>query len=353
MNKKMINGIQQIGLGIDNADCAFRWYAVVMGADISVFEDSNEATYMAPYMGGLPRKKKAILAINLQGGGGYEHWQYLERQPVFPSNAVHIGDYGINIASIKSLNIEHSFRRLKQLGITFLSDIVTEPDKKRCFYVQDPWNNILQIKESSEWFIKGKKDIGGVFGCIIGVSDIEKSIKLYSEILEYDQVVYDITDTFDDINNLPNGNGRFRRILLTHSAERKGGFAPLFGKTYIELIQSVDDYIPKKIFSDRYWGDIGFIHLCFDIRNISALMSECADKGFPFKVRSSDSFDMGEANGSWGYLEDSDGTLIEIVETHKVPIVKKLNWYINLNKRDPQKSLPRWLIMALRFKRVK
>ena len=351
MNKKLINGIQQIGVGVDNANRAFEWYADVMGADIPVFEDSNEATYMAPYMGGMPHRKKAILAINLQGGGGYEHWQYLDRQPSAPSEAVRMGDFGINVASIKSQNIERSFQRMKELGVTLLSDIVSCPDQKRCFYVKNPWNNMLQVKESSDWFLKGKNDVGGVFGCIIGVSDIEKSRKLYSDILEYDQVVYDQTDTFDDLNGLPNGRGRFRRILLTHSADRKGGFAPLLGKSYIELIQSVDNHAPKKIFAERYWGDVGFIHLCFDIRNIAAMVQECAEQGFPFKVRSSDSFDMGEANGSWGYLEDCDGTLIEIVETHKVPIIKKLNWYIHLNKRDPQKSLPRWLIKMLKFKR--
>lgn len=353
MNKKIINGIQQVGVGVDDADRSFKWYAAIMGADIPVFEDNNEATYMAPYMGGTPHRKKAILAINIHGGGGYEHWQYLDRQPSYPNETLHIGDFGINIVSIKSQNIEQTFQRLKNLKITLLSDIVTTPDQKRCFYLHDPWNNILQIKESEEWFLKGKSDIGGVFGSIIGVSDIEKSLKLYSDILEYDQVVYDQTDTFDDIKNLPNGTGRFRRILLTHSAERKGGFAPLFGKSYIELIQSTDNYAPKKIFAERYWGDIGFIHLCFDVHNIAALIKECEEKKFPLKIRSSDSFDMGETNGSWGYLEDCDGTLIEFVETHKVPIIKKLKWYIHLDKRNPQKPLPKWLIKAMRFKRVK
>jgi catechol 2,3-dioxygenase-like lactoylglutathione lyase family enzyme len=353
MDKKLINGIQQIGVGVDDAERAFKWYAQVTGADIPVFEDANEATYMAPYMGGKPHRKQALLAINLNGGGGYEHWQYLDRQPSFPAEPLRIGDWGINMASIKSQNIEQSFQRLKNLDVTLLSDIVTTPDGQRCFYVQDPWNNILQVKESSDWFMKGKHDMGGVFGCVIGVSDIEKSLKLYADILEYDHVIYDQTGIFTDLSRLPNGTGRFRRILLTHTAERTGGFAPLFGKTCIELIQAFDEYTPKKIFAERYWGDIGFIHLCFDIRNIAALMKECDEKGFPFKVRSSDTFDMGETSGSWGYLEDPDGTLIEFVETHKVPIIKKLNWHIRLDKKDPHKPLPRWLIKAMRFKRRK
>ena len=45
------------------------------------------------------------------------------------------------------------------------------------------------------------------------------------------------------------------------------------------------------------------------------------------------SFDMGEAAGRFSYIEDPYGTLIEFVETHKVPIIKKIGWYINLKKR--------------------
>ena len=127
----------------------------------------------------------------------------------------------------------------------------------------------------------------------------------------------------------------------------------MFQSSQLELIQSVDDYVPKKIFANRYWGEIGYIHICFDIRNINGLMQKCDEAGFPFRVRSSETFDMGEAGGSWGYLEDLDGTLIELVETHKVPILKKLNIQINLMKRNPHKPLPKWLIKGLSFKRVK
>ena len=36
-------------------------------------------------------------------------------------------------------------------------------------------------------------------------------------------------------------------------------------------------------------------------------------------------------------LKTPDGTLIEFVETHKVPVLKKLGWYLDLRKRDPKK----------------
>jgi len=63
----------------------------------------------------------------------------------------------------------------------------------------------------------------------------------------------------------------------------------------------------------------------------------CTKKGFPFTVNSG----------------DPDGTLIEFVETHKVPILKKLNWYFNLKNRDPSKPLPSWMIKSMGLGRVK
>jgi hypothetical protein len=94
------------------------------------------------------------------------------------------------------------------------------------------------------------------------------------------------------------------------------------------------------------------------MRGMDELKSFCEVKGFPFTVDSKMSheggvFDMGEAAGHFSYIEDPDGTLIEFVETHKIPLVKKLGLYIDLKKRDPNKALPDWMLNTLKFSRVK
>ena len=94
------------------------------------------------------------------------------------------------------------------------------------------------------------------------------------------------------------------------------------------------------------------------MRGMDELKSYCESKGYPFTVDSKkahegNSFDMGEAAGHFSYIEDPDGTLIEFVETHKVPLLKKLGWYLDLRQRDPQKSLPDWMLGMMRFSRVK
>lgn len=352
MEEKLIYGIQQIGVGVDNADEAFEWYATRLGFDVPVFDDNNVATYMAPYMGGEPHEKRAILAMNMQGGSGYEIWQYLDREPAKSEIEIQVGDLGIFCSFVKTRDIDATFKRLTALNENIITGIHTELDGKKCFYLKDPYGNLLKIKEFDSWYSNNGQDVGGSFGCAIGVSNIDDSLKLYSDILGYDIVVFDETGEFEDLSGLKNGKSKFRRILLGHSKNRTGGFSNLLGKTQIELIQCLDNE-PKKIFEGRYWGDIGFIHLCFDIRNMNALTKECADKGFPFKVLSAESFDMGGTNGHWGYIEDCDGTLVEFVEAHKVPLIKQIGLNINLKERDPLKPLPDWLIKAMKLKKVR
>ena len=83
---------------------------------------------------------------------------------------------------------------------------------------------------------------------------------------------------------------------------------------------------------------------------MKALKAYCAEKGYPFTVDScpdDTSFDMGDASGHFCYVEDPDGTLIELVETHKIPVVKKLGWFIDMKKRDQSKSLPKFLFRMM------
>jgi len=350
MNDKIIYGIQQIGVGVDDAEKLFEWYATKLGADVKVFDDNNTATHMAKYMGGEPHDKRAIMALNLQGGSGFEIWQFEDRTPQKPEHPIQLGDTGIFSIKVKTRNANIAYNDIKAKGIEPISEIVLDPNGIKSFYVKDPCDNIIQIKEYDNWFGQGK-NMGGLFGCTIGVTDIEAAKKLYVDVLGYQQVVYDKTGIFPDYTALNGGNESFRRVLLAKS-QKTGGFAKLFGTSQIELVQ-VQSRKPNKIFANRFWGDIGFIHLCFDIRNMNAVVRDCKAAGFPFQVLVAEEFDMGDANGKWGYLEDPDGTLIEFVEALKIPLVKKIGWSINMKKRNPTKPLPNWLIKAMSFNRVK
>jgi catechol 2,3-dioxygenase-like lactoylglutathione lyase family enzyme len=315
---------------------------------LPVFEEAAEATLMLPYTGGQPQSRHAILALNMQGGGGMEIWQYTGRTPQSPDFQVQLGDLGIYSAKIKTRDVEATFHALRKRGVSMLGSPMEDPSGCLHFYVQDPWRNVFEVVGASDWFShKNGIHTGGIYGCTLGVADMEQSLLFYRELLGYDQIVYDTSGTFPDYQPLTGGFGGFRRILLRHSQKRQGPFSRLLGDSEIELVQTIDRQ-PVKIFKDRFWGDLGFIHLCFDITGMSELKRRCEAAGHPFTVDSSNSFDMGEAAGHFAYIEDPDGALIEFVETHKIPIVKKMGWYLDLRKRDKaHKPLPYWMLRAM------
>jgi len=351
MGKVIISGIQQVGIGVSNMHEAWKWYRKYFGVNIRIFEEEATANLMLPYTGGAPRRRHAALAMNMQGGGGFEIWQYKDRIPEAPKNEIVLGDYGIFAVKIKSRDVKktHQFYKENDLNVT---EVTTSPDGTPGFFVKDPYENYFQIVEGNSWFHKNHDLTGAVYGTLKGVSDIDKSIAFYSEILGYDHVVYDKTDIFKDLSAVSGGKLRFRRVLLNHSKSRIGAFSRLLGDSQIELFQSLDREA-SDIFKNRFWGDLGFIHLCFDINGMQTLRDKCNKLGHPFTVDSSQSFDMGEAAGHFSYIEDPDGTLIEFVETHKIPVLKKLGWYLNLQNRNPEKSLPGWMLRALSLNRVK
>lgn len=351
--KPLISGIQQVGIGIAKVHETWRWYREHFNFDVPIFEEAAEAKLMLPYTGGKPRKRHAILALNLRGGGGLEIWQYTERTPMPPEFQPLLGDLGIYVMKIKASDVHATYNFLKNRKVEMLSEVSTNPAGQLHFFLNDLHGNLVEVVEYKEWFLNGAKrsPMGGVLGCTLGVSDMEKSIQFYRDILGCDKIVYDKEDTFADFANLPGGKSTVRRVLLRHTEPRAGAFSRLLGSNEIELVE-VKDRQPRKIFENRFWGDLGYIHLCFDITGMETMRKICEEKGYPFTVDSGN-FDMGEAAGHFSYIEDPDGTLIEFVETHKVPLVKKLGWYLDLRKRERGKTLPDWMIRTLSWGRVK
>jgi catechol 2,3-dioxygenase-like lactoylglutathione lyase family enzyme len=347
----IISGIQQMGVGVANLQEAFAWYRRVFGVDIPILDDEGTAELMLPYTGGKPQKRHAILAISIKGGGGMEIWSYTQRTPQAPAFTPQLGDLGIGITKIKTENAQQSFAEMRSLGVETLGEVSKNPAGAAHFFAKDPYGNIFEIvEEKGGWFGSSRRLTGGVCGAVVGVTEVEKSMKFYNEILGFDRVVFDKTDVFADLAAVSGGK-KFRRVLLTHGQPRRGPFSELLGQGYVELVQALD-YAPRKIFEGRQWGDLGFIHLCFDVKNMDGVKALCTQKGCPFTVDTGDTFDMGAAAGRFAYTEDPDGTLVEFVETFKIPILKKYGIFLNLRRRTPEKPLPRYLLKALRFMRV-
>ena len=346
----LITAIQQVGVGVADAGEAWQWYRRVMGFDVPIFNDQAEAKLMTDYTGGEVHGRHAVMALNMAGGGGLEIWQFTSRTPEPISFQPEPGDLGIFAVRIKAPDAGAAHKWMQKQPKAQVGPLGEFPDGPG-FWGVDPYGNAFQITEDSSWFGHTDRAVGGVAGVVIGVSDMDKAVAFYKTLLNPCEVVYDRIAVFEDLpTSAP--NQRFRRVVVRKKVSPHGAFSQMLGNVNIELLQALDRK-PRKLFADRYWGDLGFIHVCFDTLDMEAIKKRLSESGYPFTVDSGGSFGMESAAGRFAYVEDPDGTLVELVEIHKLPILKKIGWYFNIEKRKDQRPLPNWMLRLLGLGRVK
>ncbi len=351
----IICGIQQIGVGVADVVTAYNWYIKAFGCDVMVADADGIAERMLPYTGNKPRRRRAILAANLQGGGGFEVWQPMDNNLHYMTAPARLGDYGTFAGRVKALDIEKARAHFLAVeGATVMSEIVTSPSGQKHFFISDPYENIYDIVEDGYQLMNIGFPVGGVDGELIGVSDMDKSLEFYAKLVGYDTVVYDVTGEFEDLACLLGGNGAFRRARIVPSYPSEGPLSDLYGQGSIELVQAINPAeAPKKLYEGRWWGDPGFIQLCFDIKNMKGIRERALALGHDFVCDGGEDFKMDIADGHFTYVEDPDGTLIEFVETFKIPVAPKWGIFLNLRKMNEHKKLPKLVIKALKFMRIK
>ena len=351
--QKLISGIQQIGIGVPDVHKAWTWYRKAFGIDVRMFEEAAEAALMTRYTGNEIHARHAVLALHMGGGAGMEIWQFTSRDPQPAAFEGKLGDTGIFICKIKCKDADFMHAEHLRRGIETLGPVHLREDGRKHYYLKDPHGYLFELVESDEWFGPAPYG-GGVGGAVIGVSSIEKALVLYRDVLGYDHVASDETGIIPSMASDPRRHDESYRASWYCDAQRPR--QDRSAKSWAEgKSSSSKRWIGSReiLFEDRYWGDLGYIHICWDIRDMEALGKELEAAGFPFTVNSASSFDMGEASGQFTYVEDPDSTWIEFVETHKIPISQKMNWYLDTRKRAAGKALPKWMLRMLRFNRVK
>lgn len=347
----MINGIQQVGIGVEDVEVSWNWYRKNFGFDTPVFDDEAEAPLMTKYTGGKSELRRAILAMNLNGGGGMEIWQFRNRKPKNPQ-PLSMCQTGILATMVKCRDAKAARQELMAKRIQ-CGDVKEDFSGRKCFTVIDPYGNAFIIGETKEWYRENHSVFGGIEGVLVGVKDIDASRKFYSEVLELSDERAQGSGRQADLMDFKDGNLEFDRVRLSPGSRHTGAFSDILGNFYIDLISVKDQEVEEHRYKDRYWGDPGFIHLCFDVNKMNGIKQRADKLGSPFTVDSGESFSMGEAAGRFAYLEDPDGTLIELVETDKITVSKKLGWYLTLKEKQKSKPLPRWMVKLLSLNRVK
>lgn len=348
-----IHGMQHLGVGVVEHEPAWKWYRKFFGLNMPFFNAEADAELMKIYTNNRVISKRAAMVLNLKGGCAIEVVCPSTFKAKHADVEFQLGDLGVNIGWVKTPDVQKAHASFKENGAEVISDIQKMPNGWETFYLKDPQGLIFQVIESTDFYMRSKKVTGGIMGCTVGVSDMVKSMNFYS-VLGYDEVIYDQTDTFGDWSVLSGGNGNYRRTLLCQSNPSGGGFSNLLGKCYIELIQDLSDRVPVKIYEGRQWGDIGFVHLAFDVRNMKGLGKKLEEVGHGFTCDTNDALSMGDSTKvHCTYAEDPDGTLIEFIEVYKIPIIEKLGIYMNVEHRPPSQPYPAYLLKAMRFMQVK
>lgn len=342
----VITGIQQIGIGVADANEAKYLYRDLFGMNAKIFDDKSPASLMSAYTGNQVHSRHAILTMNLSCGGGFEIWQFTSRKPSIQPD-ITIGDIGIFAAKIRTENIDEAHRFYTTNNSVIISPVFCTPSKRQYFWVRDRFGNSFQVVECQQKYLTNKFICGGVCGAVIGVSNMEKAVHFYSTVFGLKNIIFETVST----ETVFGKEVLLKKVLLQKNRNHSGAFANLLGDIQIELVQALDG-TPAKIFENRYWGDCGFIHLCFDVLDMENLKLKAKTNGYYFTVDSQGSFAMENAAGRFCYIEDPDGILIELVETHKVPVFKKIGWYLDLKKERYSKPLPKWMVSLLGVNRI-
>lgn len=363
-----IGGIQQVGIGAENINQKWDEMRTCLGFDAIIFRERARAELMTHYTNGVIEEREAMLALNLYGGGGFEIWQYINRTPKRAIERILPGALGIYAVRLRSPDVPIAHNYLEQSSTISCAPLRHAETGAPYFFCRDADENLFQITEARETLYPNFHPIGGVAGVIIGCSDIATSLPLYRDLLGYDQVVSDTTRTFTNNSfflqpcmadgpappTVLNDTKKVRAVLLQRSKKGAGSpFSEFYGQSTIELWQLLPDGAPAEshAFYERQWGDVGFIHLCFEVTGMDALKQAAEKMDIRFTVDSGDTFGMGEADGRFAYIEDADGTLIEFVETHRIRLLKIPPISFNVKKRT--KPLSPKLLKGLIIKRAR
>ena len=352
-NSHRIQGMQHIGIAVTDMDRSLRLYRQLFGMDIPFFDSVQEAPLMDSHTRGETILKRASMVLNLQGGCAFEVLQPTSFEPKPASWEIGLGDLGIAVVQMKTKDIVRMHKHALQFDDVNCDDkLTTTPWGAPTFFLNDLDGNVFQILEASDSFAKTGHASGGVLGCTIGVSNMEASMKLYTATLGYSEVVFDETAVQSDWSHRPHGSETYRRVRLTQPNPGSGGFGPLTGRTYIELVQA-EDRSGRFIFEDRIWCDTGFAHLGFDVRGMENLGKTLSAQGVGFRCDTADAIGMGETKVHCTYIDDPDECWLEMIEVHKIPIIEKWGLFMDVQKRGADESLPRWMLYALKFSRIR
>jgi len=146
----------------------------------------------------------------------------------------------------------------------------------------------------------------------IGVSDIDKSLKFYGDLLGFTEVMFDYTGSLPGMEKVKDKPETKARVVML----KNQNIGPL-GLGMIELIQLLPPAKPEPcvVAIDRLWGDVGLAEVAFNTRNSAKVFEMLLEKGVKAVVTPGGGlFHPTNIEVGYAYMRDIDDTLIEFVD---------------------------------------
>jgi catechol 2,3-dioxygenase-like lactoylglutathione lyase family enzyme len=311
----MIESFQHIGMGVSEIEASYDFYKRVLGFSVKLNDHEDDLREMVPIIGELCRMR-VIMAMNLSGGAALELVQHTSSAPR-PAPDYDWGDIGFLAIGLEAYGLDRLVNLLEGRGAGFVGGVSTtgldNGGYRRTAWLRDPDGIPLELMEApGQGTSLRKPRCGGFSHVTIGVSDMEKSLGFYSDILGYDVKLAE--GGGDDVPVEITGGVDHRSVLLTRG-RKPGGPLPL-ESGMIRLVESKGK--GGGLFEGRRWGDIGVMEMALDVTDIEGTYRRSVDEGAqPFCDPTR--IDMGSGSvGSFAYVKDPDGNIIEMVEVEKL-----------------------------------
>lgn len=313
----MYYGACHVGIWVTNMEKALVFYRDILG--LKVLNDfSGEEYKLREVIGKSVEMRVIILGVSAKlDRSCIKLVQFLSGP--YPNSTYRVpfnrrwGDIGYCEFCFEVLNVEKTYTEMKEKGAESAMEVTRFSEKgadgkevvSAYAYIRDPEGTLVEFDEP--WLVRKTGTVDKKFAGIIrldhvgfGVTDMDRSVTFYKDILGFNKVIYDIEG--ESAMSKLVGEPLRRRLVMLHN-ENDGGC--------IELIQAFPPFKARPLSLESRWGDIGLMEMGVEVKDIDKVCQTLVEKKVRFICAPGP---VKQLNAKHAYIRDPDGLMIELIE---------------------------------------